>query len=84
MGPCGEAFAEARGEVAIEFDGDEAASAGREQIGNGGFAGTDFDDGAIGEVAEGINDGLAGRWADEEILAEFGFVARGNEVAPER
>lgn len=83
IGPGGEAFAEARGEFAVEFDGDEAACAGREQVRNGGFAGADFDDGALGEVAEGIGDGVAGRGADEEVLAEFRFAARGNEVAPE-
>jgi hypothetical protein len=76
IGVRGEALAETRGELAIEFDGDEAAGAGREQVRDGGFAGADFDDGAVGEVAEGIDNGVAGRGTDEEVLAKFRFVAR--------
>lgn len=76
VGLRGEAFAEARGEFAVEFDGDEAAGAGGEQVRDGGFAGADFDDGAVSEVAEGIDNGVAGRGTDEEVLAEFRFVAR--------
>lgn len=75
-----EAVAEAWGQVAVEFDGDEAFGVRGEQFGDGGFAGADFDDGAAGDVAEGIDNALASRGADEEVLAELGFVAGGNGV----
>ncbi len=82
VGLGGETFAEARGEFAVELDGDEASGAGSEQICDGGLAGADFDDGAMGEIAECVDDGMAGRGAGEEVLAELGFDVGGNGVAP--
>jgi hypothetical protein len=82
MGLRGEAFAEAGSEFAVEFDGDEAVGAGREQLGDGGFPGSDFYDGAEGEIAEGVYDGVAGVGADEEVLAQLGFGAGGNGASP--
>ena len=80
----GEALAESGGEFAIEFDGDEARGARGEQLGDGGFAGTDFDDSAPGEIAERVGDATAGRGMDEEVLAEFGFAAGWDWNPPEK
>lgn len=71
----GEAFAELGGEFSVELDCDEAVGAGGEQRRDGGFAGADFDDGAVGEIAQCVDDGAAGGGADEEVLSEFGFGA---------
>ena len=69
-------FAELRSEVAVEFDGDEAVGTGVEQPSDGSAAGSDFDNGAMGEVAEGVDDSGLRRGADEKVLAEFGsFLA---------
>jgi len=71
----GELPAEARGEIAVELDGDELTGAAGEDGGNGSAAGSDFEDGAAGDVTERIGDGGLGGGADEEILAEFGAIS---------
>ncbi len=48
------------GQDGVEFDGDDVGGAGGESMGDGAGAGADFDDGAAGEVAEGVGDALDG------------------------
>ncbi len=72
---AGELCAQARSEAAVEFDGDEALGTAGEEAGDGAAAGADFDNGAPGEIAEGVGDGGLGGGADEEILAEFGAIS---------
>lgn len=73
VGLVAEAEGELAGECRVELDGDEAVGAGGEDLGDGAVAGADLDDGAVGEVAEGVDDGVAGAVIGEEVLAEFGF-----------
>lgn len=47
VGLIGELGTKARGEIAVEFDGDEATSAAGEDLGDGSAAWTDFDNGAM-------------------------------------
>lgn len=75
MGLGSEAFAEAGREVAVKLNRDKARGTRSEQLGDGGFAGSDFNDGTLGEIAESVDDGVTGRGADKEILSEFGFAA---------
>ncbi len=82
VGVVAEAEAEFGGEGAVELDGDEASGAGGEDFGDGAVAGTDLDDRALGEVAEGVGDAVAGGVVDEEVLSEFGSarLAHGSRV----
>jgi hypothetical protein len=73
-GADGELGAEVGGQVAVELDGDEAMGAGSQNGGEGAAAGADFNDGAMGDVAESVGDGRLGGGADEEILTEPGLL----------
>jgi hypothetical protein len=75
VGLRGEVRPEVRGEGRVEFDGDEALGAAGEDVRDGSAAGADFDDGAVGDIAECVGDGgLSGR-TDEKVLAEFRAIS---------
>ena len=69
MGLLAEAELEFGCEGAVKFQGDEAPGAGGQDVGDGAVAGADFDNGAAGEVAEGIGDTALGVCIDEKVLA---------------
>ncbi len=75
VGIVAEAEAKFGGEGGVELDGDEAAAARGEERCDSSVAGADFEDGAGGDVAERVDDGLAGAVVGEEVLAEFGFFS---------
>ena len=78
VGMIAEAEGEFGGEGGVELDSDETVGAGGEDLGEGAVAGADLDDGAGGEVAEGVDYGVAGAVVDEKVLAEFGFGVVGH------
>lgn len=65
----GELLPQARGEVAIELNGDEAARASSEKLSDGSGTRADFDHGITRYVAECIDDGGAGSRINEKVLA---------------
>ncbi len=69
----GKLHAKAEGEVVIELNGDDVARSCRKRSGNGAAAGTDFEDGAAGKIAERGNNSLHGLRVVEEVLSEFGL-----------
>ena len=66
-------LAELFGEGGVEFDGDQAMSAGGEQFGDCAFAGADLEHRGGGDIAEGLDDRERGRGVDEEVLSELWF-----------
>ena len=62
------------GEGAVEFEGDEMAAAGGEDLGNRTVAGADFDDGAFAKIAKGLDDSVARSIIYKKVLAEFWFA----------
>jgi len=64
---CGLIFC---GEQRINFKGDETGAQGSEQGRECSVAGTNFNDSAGADVAEGVDDGLRGCVIDEKVLAE--------------
>ena len=69
--------AEMGGEAGVELDGEDVSGAGDEGRGDGAGAGTDFDDGAGGEIAERGGDALNGLRVVEEVLSEPGVGGHG-------
>lgn len=69
VGVIAEFESELWGESAVQFNGDESFGAGGEDFCDGTVAGADFDDGAGGEVAESVGDGVTGLIVYEEVLA---------------
>jgi hypothetical protein len=82
VGLSGEIGVEIGGEGRVEFDGDDALGAAGEDVRDGSAAGADFDDGAVGDIAERVGDGgLSGR-TDEKVLAEFGSISKSHGSPP--
>ena len=69
-----EVRAQAGGEIAVELDGENAAGARSKSVGDSAAAGSDFDDRAAGEIAEGRDDPVDGDVVNEEVLTEPGFL----------
>jgi hypothetical protein len=70
----GETLLEVPGEFSVEFDGDQVFGFGGEMVGDGPFAGSDFDDRARTQVAESRDDALDGLLIAEEVLSELWFT----------
>ena len=62
VGVFAEAEGQFGGERVVELDGNETLRAGSQNFGDGAVAGTDFDDGAITQVAERIGRCDGGRY----------------------
>ena len=78
----GEISHKLRSERLVELDGNEMAGAAREDVCNGAEAGSDFNDGAPRNVAEGVGDGSLRRGADEKVLAEGGAFWFSHRLVP--
>jgi len=61
------------GHIRVQLHRDYVGGAGCQSPGDGTHAGTDFDDRAAGEVANGGCNALNGLRVVEEILSEFGL-----------
>jgi hypothetical protein len=68
--------AQLRAQHAVQFNGDDVLGAPNQQRGQHTASGTDLDHGALGHVAQGINDSRGRCPVGEEVLAQFGTPAR--------
>jgi hypothetical protein len=57
----------------VEFDSEYVRGAAHERTGNGAAAGTDLNDGSIGQVPQRRCNPFDGLCVDEEVLSELGF-----------
>lgn len=60
-----------RCERVVEFQRDQAAAAAREDFGNGAMARSDLDHDSLANIAESVDDGVAGSIVYKKILPEF-------------
>ena len=76
-----ELHTELRGHDAVEFDGDDAASAGGQQRGQGAPSGADLENGGLGYIAERFDDAQSGGVTVEKMLSQFRFASRLRDYA---
>ena len=69
-----EAEGKGRGKSVVELDSDQASAAGGQDLGQRTAARADLDDGAVGEIAEGVHDAVPRLIVDEEVLAQLRFT----------
>ena len=69
-----EAEGEFAGECWVELDAVQPSTAGCQQSRYRAVAGADFNDCALGHIAERACDAQARIFVDEEVLAELGFL----------